>query len=54
MPAFEYTALDATGHERKGLLEGDTARQIRQLLRDQQLLPVSVAEVEKTDRKSVV
>jgi general secretion pathway protein F len=45
MGAFEYTALDASGKERRGVLEGDTARQVRQTLRDQQLLPVSVAEV---------
>ena len=51
MPAFEYTALDSAGRERKGLLEADTARQIRQLLREQQLLPVSVAEVEKTEAR---
>src|SRR6202040_2948047 len=31
--------------ERKGILEGDTPRHIRQLLREQQLLPVSVTEV---------
>ena len=45
MGAFEYTALDAGGRERKGILEGDTPRHIRQLLREQQLLPVSVTEV---------
>lgn len=45
MGAFEYTALDVSGRERKGTLEGDTARQVRQLLREQSLLPVSVAEV---------
>lgn len=45
MAAFEYTALDASGRERHGVLEGDSARQIRQLLRDQSLLPVTVAEV---------
>ncbi len=45
MGAFEYTALDTGGRERKGLLEGDTARQVRQLLRERQLLPVSVTEV---------
>ena len=45
MAAFEYTALDASGRERRGVLEGDSARQIRQLLRDQSLLPVAVAEV---------
>lgn len=49
MPAFEYTALDAAGRERRGLLEADTARQVRQLLREQQLLPVSVAEVERSE-----
>lgn len=45
MGAFEYTALDAGGRERKGILEGDTARHVRQLLRERQLLPVSVTEV---------
>jgi general secretion pathway protein F len=45
MAAFEYTALDVSGRERRGVLEGDSARQIRQLLRDQSLLPVAVAEV---------
>jgi general secretion pathway protein F len=45
MPAFEYVAVDAGGRERKGVLEGDTARHVRQLLRDQALLPVAVNEV---------
>src|SRR4051812_23936258 len=45
MGAFEYTALDTGGRERKGVIEGDTARHIRQLLREKQLLPVSVTEV---------
>ena len=45
MGAFEYTALDSTGRQHKGVLEGDTARQVRTLLRDKQLLPVTVAEV---------
>jgi general secretion pathway protein F len=45
MGAFEYTALDTGGRERKGILEGDTARQVRQLLREKQLLPVTVTEV---------
>jgi general secretion pathway protein F len=42
MAAFLYVAVDAGGRERKGVLEGDTARQ---LLRDQALLPVTVTEV---------
>jgi general secretion pathway protein F len=49
--AFEYTAVDAAGRERKGVLEGDTARQVRQLLRDQALLPVTVNEVSQTESK---
>jgi general secretion pathway protein F len=49
--AFEYTALDTGGRERKGILEGDTPRQIRQLLREQQLLPVTVAEVAQREAK---
>jgi general secretion pathway protein F len=49
--AFEYTALDASGKERKGILEGDTPRHIRQLLREQQLLPVTVAEVAQKEAR---
>jgi general secretion pathway protein F len=49
--AFEYTALDAAGKERKGILEGDTPRQIRQQLREQQLLPVVVAEVAQKEAR---
>ena len=45
MGAFEYTAVDAAGKERRGVLEGDTARQVRQLLRERQLLPLMVAEI---------
>jgi general secretion pathway protein F len=43
--AFEYTALDAGGKEQTGILEGDTPRHIRQMLRERQLLPVAVNEV---------
>src|SRR5215469_16271675 len=51
MPAFEFVAVDGGGRERKGILEGDTARHVRQLLREQHLLPVSVAEVTQTEAK---
>lgn len=51
MGAFEYTAVDTTGRERKGVIEGDTARQVRQLLREQKLLPVNVSEVVKTESR---
>ncbi|KJY97617.1 MULTISPECIES: type II secretion system inner membrane protein GspF [Pseudoalteromonas] len=42
MAAFEYRALDGRGKEKKGLLEADTAKQIRQQLRDKGLMPVAV------------
>ena len=45
MGAFEYVAMDQAGKQNKGLLEGDTPKHIRQLLRDRQLIPVSVTEV---------
>lgn len=45
MAAYEYTALDTAGREHRGVLDGDSARQVRQLLRDQALLPVAVDEV---------
>ncbi len=45
MAAYEYKALDAGGRQQRGVQEGDSPRQIRQLLRDQGLLPVSVTEV---------
>ena len=51
MSAFEYTAVDTTGRERKGVIQGDTARQVRQLLREQKLLPVNVAEVVQTESR---
>jgi len=51
MSAFEYIAVDSGGRERKGVLEGDTARQVRQMLRDQNLLPVSVSEVSERQGK---
>ncbi len=51
MGAFEYTALDTGGRERKGILEGDTPRHIRQQLRERQLLPVTVSEVAQKESK---
>src|SRR6202044_1157781 len=45
MGAFEYTALDNAGRSRKGVIEGDTARQVRSLLREKQLLPVTIEAV---------
>jgi general secretion pathway protein F len=45
MGAFEYTAVDTAGRQTRGVIEGDTARQVRQLLRERRLLPLAVVEV---------
>ncbi|MCD6059839.1 MAG: gspF, partial [Moraxellaceae bacterium] len=42
MPAFEYVSVDTTGRKQKGVLEADSARQVRQQLREKGWLPVSV------------
>lgn len=50
MAAFDYLALDARGREKKGVLEADTARIARQLLRQQSLTPLEVSETSGRDR----
>ncbi|PSU30159.1 type II secretion system inner membrane protein GspF [Photobacterium lutimaris] len=51
MAAFEYKALDAKGRQKKGVLEGDTARQIRQQLREQGMIPVEVVQTREREKK---
>ena len=51
MGAFEYVAMDRAGKQTKGLLEGDTPKHVRQLLRDRQLFPVSVTEVAQREAR---
>jgi general secretion pathway protein F len=51
MGAYEYTALDAAGREKKGILEGDTAKHVRQLLRERELLPVTVTEAAREEAR---
>jgi general secretion pathway protein F len=50
MPAYQFTAINASGKQQKGVLEGDSARQIRQQLRDKELIPVTVDPVEQKDK----
>jgi general secretion pathway protein F len=51
MGAYEFVALDQAGKESKGLIEGDTAKHVRQILRDRQLLPVRVIEVAQKEAR---
>ncbi|HKJ77317.1 MAG TPA: type II secretion system protein GspF, partial [Gammaproteobacteria bacterium] len=50
MGAYQYTALGPEGREKKGLLEGESARQVRQRLREQGLTPLAVEEAAGRDR----
>lgn len=52
MPAFEYVALNSAGKEEKGILEADTSRQVRQLLRNNALTPLEINEVVKKQKKA--
>lgn len=51
MSAFEYKALDVKGKQLKGVMEADTARQIRQQLRDKGWTPLNVVEVQQREAK---
>ncbi|MDH5515194.1 MAG: type II secretion system protein GspF, partial [Gammaproteobacteria bacterium] len=52
MGAFEYTVLDASGREKKGVMEGDAPRQVRQQLREKGLVPLEVQEVAQRETRS--
>ena len=52
MAAFAFEAVNAKGKTQKGVLEGDNARQIRQQLREQKLIPVTVEQVKEQAKKS--
>jgi len=49
--AFEFVALDTSGKESKGLIEGDTAKHVRQLLRERKMIPVRVTEVAQKEAR---
>ena len=57
MPAFEYTALDDVGRQKKGVIEGDSPKAARQLLRAKGLAPLDLNVVAQKgaakDRKSL-
>lgn len=51
MPAFEYQALDDDGRRRSGVLEADSARGARALLRERGLSPLAVDAVQPGRRR---
>lgn len=52
MPAYAFEALDAEGATQKGVIEADTARSARGLLRDRALVPLAVRQVASGDGAS--
>ena len=54
MPAFEYTALDTAGREKRGVIEDDSPRAARQQLRSKGFDPLAINQVkERSDKSSV-
>ena len=53
MTAFRYRALDSAGKETSGVLEADTGRAARSMLRERGLFPVDVASVSHSAGKAV-
>ena len=47
MAAFQYIVVNASGIKQKGIIEAETARHARQLLRDRNLTPLEVAPAQK-------
>ena len=52
MAAFSYVALDGGGKQKRGVIDADSTRHARQLLRDQSLMPVSVDAAAQSEVKS--
>ncbi|WP_166263645.1 type II secretion system inner membrane protein GspF [Marinobacter caseinilyticus] len=53
MPAFDFKALDSRGKQKQGVLEADSARAVRQQLREKGLAPLAVEPaVEKRSKSS--
>ena len=48
MAAFAFAALDTAGKEQRGVLEADSSRQVRQMLRDRGLAPLRIEPAVKT------
>jgi len=54
LAAFDYTALDISGKQKKGVLEGDSPRQVRQQLKEKGFVPLTVEPtVQKTQTKGI-
>lgn len=51
MAAFSYKAIDKNGKNKSGVIEADNAKQVRQLLREQGLMPLSMEQVAAAEKR---
>src|SRR3990167_11414750 len=54
MAAFHYVAMNSTGEKQKGLIEAESAKLARQLLRNKGLIPLEINPVHEKSSKSVI
>jgi len=52
--AFTYVALSRDGKQKKGVLDADSARAVRQMLREQSLMPMEVAPAAHSESRNEV
>ena len=52
MGAFVYQAVDQKGKQQKGVLEADSARQVRQQLREKGWMPLSVEQTSQKEKST--
>ncbi|MDN4502949.1 type II secretion system inner membrane protein GspF [Alteromonadaceae bacterium BrNp21-10] len=50
MPAFAYKAMNDSGRNKNGVMEADNARQVRQQLREKNLIPLEVQPVHEKNK----
>ena len=54
MAAFSYIAIDSGGKQQKGVVDADSARQVRQILREKGLMATDVsATIKDADPQKV-
>lgn len=54
MAAYQYLALDSKGRQHKGMLEADSPRQARQLLRERNCVPLEIVQAKAPEPKSAL
>lgn len=47
MAAYEYLAMCSAGRKSSGVIEADSERQVRQLLRERQLVPLKITATQR-------